>query len=791
MSACIAAAARTARLLPSLLVLAVVSAGCGTKDEPKEATRSEISQVVQELDETVWKDEVAAQDHERFFIELWDGLRASKDWHGLLSKVELEAFNVAAAASPKDLPARSEKEFWPGVFTQRGGENIRSIVFFGELLRLRQAGWRLEQSEWHHQSFRPAVDENTSARSEVHVVLHAQKEQERRIVDATIEVDWHAEPAPSGLRRPRSVTVRDWTQHRSKQVLQPRSFPLDVRTRGSGSVVVEPVVVTDINGDGFNEIIAVGINKILWNRAGVSFDLDVFTREPVHEPGPAAVVADFTGDAQPDLVLVDGHGTLQLFAGEKQAGEPPYTPYTTPPKNVWPGGGAPQVSAITAGDIDGDNDLDLYIAQYKEPYLDGNMPQPFFDAKDGFPGYLLLNDGAGRFTDVSDQIAFGDKRNRRVLSSSFIDFDTDGDQDLVLLCDFSGIDLYENDGTGQFKDATAERIDERAMFGMAHAFADFNHDGRPDLFAIGMSSTTVRRLEGLNASRDDASRLAAVSKARVPMTYGNRLYLWDKSSGGWRQDERSQDVARSGWAWGTAITDFNNDGEHDIYVCNGQYSGESCKDYCTRYWRHDVYLAEEYTANSLVDFLKDSPLRQLENRAISWNGFEHNHLYIGRPATGSGNDSEPAFANLSWLYGLAFETDHRSVVVDDLNNNGAVDFVLTDILWNDTIKTGRQRLITHLNPLKTNQHWIGVRLVSRVPGRSPVGSRIEVEAGGRTHTKFVVTGESFRVQGPFGAHVGLGSVDKVERIRVHWSDGTVQSIDQPAIDKHHLILAAE
>jgi len=764
-----------------------VLAGCGHKNEPQEATQEEISEVVENLDATVWKDEVAAQDYERFFIELWDGLRADKDWYRRLSEVKLEAFRMTEA--DRFDSSSNENEIWPGVLSQFSGKVLRDVDFPATLLRLRQEGWRLEQSEWHHQAFHPAAAEDARARSEVHVVLHAQKKQERRIIDAQIEVEWHLEPAPSGMRRPRSVSVRDWTQHRVMREFQPRSFPLDARTRGSGSVVVEPVVVTDINGDGFNEIISVGINKILWNRAGRSFDLDVFTREPVHEAGPSAVVADFTGDAQPDLVVVDGHGTLQLYAGSKHDGEPPYVPFPDRPKNVWLSGGAPQVSAITAGDVDGDDDLDLYIAQYKEPYLDGNMPQPFFDAKDGYPGFLLLNDGTGRFTDVSEQIAFGDKRNRRVLSTSFIDFDSDGDQDLVLLCDFSGIDLYENDGSGRFRDATAERIDERAMFGMAHAFADFNWDGRPDLFAIGMSSTTVRRLEGLNASRDDASRLAAVSEARVPMTYGNRLYLWDGERGGWRQDERSRDVARSGWAWGTAITDFNNDGQADIYVCNGQYSGESCKDYCTRYWRHDVYLAEEYTADSLVGFLQDSPLKLLENREISWNGFEHNHLYLGREVEVDEASGAPAFANLSWLYGLAFETDHRSVVADDLNNDGAVDFVLTDVLWNDTIKTGRQRLTTHLNPLKTERHWIGVRLVSRVPGRSPVGSRIEVEAGGRTHTTFVVTGESFRVQGPFGAHVGLGSVDSVERIRVHWSDGTVQELENPAIDQHHLILA--
>ena len=54
---------------------------------------------------------------------------------------------------------------------------------------------------------------------------------------------------------------------------------------------------------------------------------------------------------------------------------------------------------MTTGDIDGDGDADLWLSQYKLPYVKGQMPTPIYDANDGFPGYLLLNDGTGRLTD--------------------------------------------------------------------------------------------------------------------------------------------------------------------------------------------------------------------------------------------------------------------------------------------------------------------------------------------------------------------------------------------------------
>ena len=52
---------------------------------------------------------------------------------------------------------------------------------------------------------------------------------------------------------------------------------------------------------------------------------------------------------------------------------------------------------MTAGDIDNDGDVDLWIGQYKISYVGGQMPTPYFDANDGFPAFLLVNDGSGKF----------------------------------------------------------------------------------------------------------------------------------------------------------------------------------------------------------------------------------------------------------------------------------------------------------------------------------------------------------------------------------------------------------
>src|SRR5947207_7097104 len=42
-------------------------------------------------------------------------------------------------------------------------------------------------------------------------------------------------------------------------------------------------------------------------------------------------------------------------------------------------------SVMTCGDIDADGDLDVFLAQYEEPYANGTTPNPYYDANDGNP----------------------------------------------------------------------------------------------------------------------------------------------------------------------------------------------------------------------------------------------------------------------------------------------------------------------------------------------------------------------------------------------------------------------
>jgi hypothetical protein len=733
---------------------------------PKNA--AELKAMRAKHDETIWSHEVLAQKHEMTFVDLWDRMIHQKDKFKVLREFAFNRLVIGTSPASETLDWQIQKTRF-----NEPTQNILREDWPAWVAGFEKAGYQIVETEFHHSAFQPSPD---GATSKVAFLIHATHaaENQRYIVRGTLHIRWQPESGTaSDLFLPDTIDATDihiLARQGNPAFVESRvdRFPTDPAGRKSPTTI-HPVMLQDLDSDGLPEIIVAAFNHVYRNKGHWKFEFGRLCEHPVPHIN-AAAIADFDGDGIRDYMPVIKNGFPFLYKGDKEGR------FTTPPRILRISAEPLRVAVnVVPGDIDGDGDLDVFIGQQKPGYFNGDIPTPYYDANDSFPAYLLLNDGQGNFTDITSRSGLGEKYRRRNFSASFIDYDEDNDLDLILTSDFAGTDLFENNGKGQFTDISATMQPQAYAFGMSHTFGDYNLDGTIDFLTVGMSSTTARRLEQLDLGRED---FRDYDDARMKMGYGNRMYLFQ--GGKYVQAPFNEDVARTGWSWGSTTLDFDNDADPDIYVVNGQTSGQTTKDYCTSFWCHDVYYKRGERPDEAIRQLFEEMVPQFDGNGISWNGYEHNALLM--------NVGGRSFVNVGYLMNVSHEFDSRAAVSGDIDGDGRVDLIVEQ----KDLRANESKLYIVRNAWDQGGHWIGAHLRQSPGGASPIGARVTVALpNGHELKQHNVAGHSVWAQHDNTVHFGLGASAAVSSIRVHWPDGTSSTIMEPAINEYHVVTSGK
>jgi enediyne biosynthesis protein E4 len=206
-------------------------------------------------------------------------------------------------------------------------------------------------------------------------------------------------------------------------------------------------------------------------------------------------------------------------------------------------------------DYDGDGRLDLFVARYVDftfagnPYCGERRPgyREYCHPRSfrGVTNLLFHNDGDGTFRDVSAAAGLA-KLVGKSLGVAFGDYDGDGRIDVYVANDSVPAFLLHNEGHGRFADVAltagvAYNAEGAAVAGMGADLADYDDDGRLDLFVTTLSGETYslyrNRGEGVFAPASQGSGVAEAT------------------------------LAFSGW--GTKLFDYDNDGRKDLFAAQG------------------------------------------------------------------------------------------------------------------------------------------------------------------------------------------------------------------------------
>jgi len=233
----------------------------------------------------------------------------------------------------------------------------------------------------------------------------------------------------------------------------------------------------DVNGDGNADIFIGGskgnsgklfINK---NNRFVEGNNTVFASSKATEDAES-IFFDADGDGDLDLYVCSGGVEYSKFS-------PNYLDkfYTNDGKGnfslsqqILPTAeGYHSSSTVAVADIDSDGDLDLFVGER-------SIPKKYGDAASG---YLLVNDGAGNFTENTSDLAPSLATLGMVTDALFLDVNKDGNQDLVVVGEFMGIRVFENSG-GKFNEIENDLSDLKGWYNTIET-ADLDNDGDTDL----------------------------------------------------------------------------------------------------------------------------------------------------------------------------------------------------------------------------------------------------------------------------------------------------------------------
>jgi len=471
--------------------------------------------------------------------------------------------------------------------------------------------------------------------------------------------------------------------------------------------------------------------------------------------GMGVAVGDYNNDGRPDLFVscigrhrlfrnVDGKKFVNVTdeAGVGGLGKLPdcsreeFLAWKSP---------IPFGSSCTFLDYDGDGKLDLFVCHYVtwSPSIDRaigssleGLSRAFVQPKEfeGSQCALYRNVDGKRFEDVSAT---------------------------------SGVQVFEKEGTG----TTDRRRSVAKSLGVVAC--DPTGSGFPDLV---VANDTVRNFyfrnkQGPNNRRiyEEIGQRSGVAYADEGKTRGGMGIDWSEYAPGrsavvvanfanepltflalekptplFSDSALSTGIAgpsRAALKFGTFFFDYDLDGREDLLVCNGHIEPEIAR----------VQASQKHAQPALLFWNTGNPDCRYEPVTANRAGAD-----LFKPLVG------------------------RGAVYADFDGDGDVDVVL---VAND----GLARVLRNDAPKKN--HWLRLNLVGDgvKSNRSAIGAEVEVQAGGQTFRRSITGARGYLSQPEMTVTVGLGNVEKVDKITIRWpgQSGGSETWTNLAIDRVH------
>ncbi|KGL63128.1 VCBS repeat-containing protein [Polaribacter sp. Hel1_85] len=406
-------------------------------------------------------------------------------------------------------------------------------------------------------------------------------------------------------------------------------------------------------------------------------------------------------------------------------------------------------------DFDNDNDLDLYLI---------NRPQQFNISHNGIAKgkkdqhplfrHKLFENKNGIYKEVGLESGI-DKTFSYGLGLVTSDINKDGFSDVYVANDYFESDyFFKNNGNKTFTQDIKNMTNHVAFYGMGVDVVDFNNDGFEDLIELEMTPSDHERAK-VNMASMNVDGYNRILEQGNHYQYMHNMLQINNGNGFFSEVSQLAGIDRTDWSWSCLGSDFDNDGNRDLFISNG--------------FRRDVF--DKDASTKFVNYLESEEKKQkskLENLKFIVNLFKENKI-ANRIYQ---NEGDLKFTSKEKEWGLQDISFSNGAAVADLDNDGDLDLVVNNI--NDPA------FIYKNNAEKNNNNYLKIKLKGPKNNTLGLGAKITLY-----HKDSIQYYEMKNVRGYLSsvdpiAHFGLKNKLQIDSVNVIWPDGkknTLKNVD--------------
>lgn len=519
------------------------------------------------------------------------------------------------------------------------------------------------------------------------------------------------------------------------------------------------VAVGDINNNGLPDLFFVGNqveNRLYLNKGDFTFE-DITEKAGIIQKegswSTGVTMADVNGDGYLDIYVskvnyLSVGGKNQLFINN---GDETFTEMASEYGLDFEG----YSTQAAFFDYNQNGRLDMFLLNHSfhsdDTYGEAEVLRQRPDPRGG--DRLFRNDG-GIFTDVTHEAGIISSALGYGLGVAITDINQDGLPDIYVGNDFHEDDyFYINNGDGTFTEQLYSMFGHTSNSSMGNDVGDINNNGLMDIVSLDMmpeDHETFMRSGGpdikiIADTKRDFGFGEKNNRNTLQINRGNT----EKGLPLFSETAFASGIAKTDWSWAALLADFDNDGYNDLFVSNGMP-------------RRPNDLDVVAALNRLRQQFSGSELDQKEFELINLmpDVIVPNYLFK--------NEGNLQFTDVSAAWGHSIPASSSGSVYADLNNNGFLDLVVSNI--------DRPPFIFQ-NTTESNDstNYLKVKLTGDAFNTTGIGSKVFLYQANSVYYREQMPTRGFQSSVDHTLHFGLGSHQQIDSLLVIWPDSRYET----------------